>query len=185
MAAIRHDDTAYRRGVVFGFTVAEVVLLLVFCLLLLFVPLLLGENTKSPKPPAGPPPYVELPGRAPGAVEGGPELGEQAPATDAPRERALLLRPKRRPSLTIHPWAIPPRRTIRLPRPLRCPRGGSGSLPMEQTKIRHRTKTTSRGAPVSRRPQPTLRSTHCPLHPYATGSASRPQSVRQWRLTRS
>lgn len=72
MAAIRHDDTAYRRGVVFGFTVAEVVLLLVFCLLLLFVPLLLGENTKDPKPPADPPSYVELPGQAPWAVQGGP-----------------------------------------------------------------------------------------------------------------
>lgn len=41
--SIRADDAAYRRGVVFGFTVAEVVLLLVFCLLLLFVPLVLKD----------------------------------------------------------------------------------------------------------------------------------------------
>lgn len=40
---IASDERAYRRGVVFGFTVAEVVLLLVFCLLLLFMPLMLAE----------------------------------------------------------------------------------------------------------------------------------------------
>jgi hypothetical protein len=62
MAMTRSDDSAYRRGVVFGFTVAEVVLLLVFCLLLLFVPLLLGENSKTPTRPTPDAPYVELPG---------------------------------------------------------------------------------------------------------------------------
>jgi len=44
--SIRHDGQAYRRGVVFGFTVAEIVLLLVFCLLLLFMPVLLSEAAK-------------------------------------------------------------------------------------------------------------------------------------------
>ncbi len=66
MAAISQDDRAYRRGVVFGFTVAEVVLLLVFCLLLLFMPLLLGENTKAAKRPDSPV-YVALP---PSTTEG-------------------------------------------------------------------------------------------------------------------
>lgn len=51
MATISQDDRAYRRGVVFGFTVAEVVLLLVFCLLLLFVPLLL-DGAPATKPHA-------------------------------------------------------------------------------------------------------------------------------------
>lgn len=45
--SIGQDRQAYRRGVVFGFTVAEVVLLLVFCLLLLFMPLILAEAPKS------------------------------------------------------------------------------------------------------------------------------------------
>ncbi|SKA41359.1 hypothetical protein SAMN02745126_06497 [Enhydrobacter aerosaccus] len=44
--SIRLDGQAYRRGVVFGFTVAEVVLLLVFCLLLLFMPVLLSETSR-------------------------------------------------------------------------------------------------------------------------------------------
>jgi flagellar motor protein MotB len=61
MAMIRSDDRAYRRGVVFGFTVAEVVLLLVFCLLLLFVPFLLGENDKRTRRPPADASYVELP----------------------------------------------------------------------------------------------------------------------------
>lgn len=61
MAAIRQDDRAYRRGVVFGFTVAEIVLLLVFCLLLLFVPLLLGENTKKRPSHSSDAIYVEAP----------------------------------------------------------------------------------------------------------------------------
>jgi flagellar motor protein MotB len=76
MATIQQDDKAYRRGVVFGFTVAEVVLLLVFCLLLLFVPLLLGETSMIPKPPAVPPPYVEVPGAVAGGI-GSPNLGGQ------------------------------------------------------------------------------------------------------------
>jgi len=62
MAEIRQDDRAYRRGVVFGFTVAEIVLLLVFCLLLLFVPLLLNENAKTPSRSASSAPFVVLPG---------------------------------------------------------------------------------------------------------------------------
>lgn len=44
---IASDERAYRRGVVFGFTVAEVVLLLVFCLLLLFMPLMLAEAERA------------------------------------------------------------------------------------------------------------------------------------------
>ncbi len=85
MAAIRHDDRAYRRGVVFGFTVAEVVLLLVFCLLLLFVPLLLGENTKASKSPKGSPLHVQLPGPGPGALDGsiGSAKPSQLPAPPA------------------------------------------------------------------------------------------------------
>jgi flagellar motor protein MotB len=70
VTAIRHDDRAYRRGVVFGFTVAEVVLLLVFCLLLLFVPLLLGEASKAPSNPTVTPPYIELPRPAPQPEDG-------------------------------------------------------------------------------------------------------------------
>jgi hypothetical protein len=45
--SITNDDRAYRRGIVLGFTVAEIVLLLVFCLLLLFVPILLTDAAQS------------------------------------------------------------------------------------------------------------------------------------------
>jgi flagellar motor protein MotB len=90
MAAIRQDDRAYRRGVVFGFTVAEIVLLLVFCLLLLFVPLLLDDSTKAPKSSAGSTTYVELPGpsadRTGGAAEraiGSPEAAQLAKELNA------------------------------------------------------------------------------------------------------
>jgi outer membrane protein OmpA-like peptidoglycan-associated protein len=48
--SINQDAQAYRRGVVFGFTVAEIVLLLVFCLLLLFMPLILAEPPKVATP---------------------------------------------------------------------------------------------------------------------------------------
>jgi outer membrane protein OmpA-like peptidoglycan-associated protein len=51
---INQDAQAYRRGVVFGFTVAEVVLLLVFCLLLLFMPLILSEAPNVGTPPGKP-----------------------------------------------------------------------------------------------------------------------------------
>lgn len=81
MAAIQSDDRAYRRGVVFGFTVAEVVLLLVFCLLLLFVPLLLGERAKTP---TGTPPYIALPSPAPWPVEGGTTAADRAKQPAAP-----------------------------------------------------------------------------------------------------
>jgi flagellar motor protein MotB len=74
MAMIRSDDRAYRRGVVFGFTVAEVVLLLVFCLLLLFVPFLLGENDKRTRRPTADASYVELPG-SPGSSLGWRDAG--------------------------------------------------------------------------------------------------------------
>lgn len=52
---IRADDRSYRRGIVLGFTVAEVVLLLVFCLLLLFVPLLLSDAAQTRRPDADKP----------------------------------------------------------------------------------------------------------------------------------
>jgi len=74
MTIIRSDDRAYRRGVVFGFTVAEVVLLLVFCLLLLFVPFLLGEIDTKTRRPTADTSYVELPG-SPGSSLGPRNVG--------------------------------------------------------------------------------------------------------------
>lgn len=73
--SIRHDGQAYRRGVVFGFTVAEVVLLLVFCLLLLFMPVLLSDaSKKSPAGPANPktPPVASTRPASPGSTDGKP-----------------------------------------------------------------------------------------------------------------
>jgi hypothetical protein len=46
------DNAGYRRGVVLGFTVAEVVLLFVFCLLLLLAPTVAVENADSLESPA-------------------------------------------------------------------------------------------------------------------------------------
>jgi hypothetical protein len=43
------DTAGYRRGVVLGFTVAEVVLLFVFCLLLLLAPTVATENADAPE----------------------------------------------------------------------------------------------------------------------------------------
>lgn len=45
------DTAGYRRGVVLGFTVAEVVLLFVFCLLLLLAPTVATENVEAPELP--------------------------------------------------------------------------------------------------------------------------------------
>lgn len=88
MAAIRHDDIAYRRGVVFGFTVAEIVLLLVFCLLLLFIPLLLGETAQAPKTGA---PYVQLPAlpESPAAQRPGPSSRDPTADTKQSAETPL------------------------------------------------------------------------------------------------
>lgn len=97
MAAIRHDDRAYRRGVVFGFTVAEVVLLLVFCLLLLFVPLLLGEASKAPRKHAASDPYVALPRSVPGARGGGIDTATP------PRQPAPPKKPTAAPDTSMKP----------------------------------------------------------------------------------
>jgi flagellar motor protein MotB len=51
----KSETAGYRRGVVLGFTVAEVVLLFVFCLLLLLAPTIeVLEATTKPSPPAQP-----------------------------------------------------------------------------------------------------------------------------------
>lgn len=89
MAAISQDDRAYRRGVVFGFTVAEVVLLLVFCLLLLFVPMLLDNPANKPVGPT----YTPVP--APPAVGGNISTGASSPkAVPAPGDPAAYKDPK-------------------------------------------------------------------------------------------
>lgn len=86
MAAISQDDRAYRRGVVFGFTVAEVVLLLVFCLLLLFVPLLLEDspasNRHSPiyKPVPAPPSDVGSNASSPRSMPKADQAASKEPA---------------------------------------------------------------------------------------------------------
>lgn len=82
MAAISQEDRAYRRGVVFGFTVAEVVLLLVFCLLLLFMPLLLGEKSKPLAKIADSSIYLKVPelGALSVAGKSGPAIPAQSPA---------------------------------------------------------------------------------------------------------
>jgi outer membrane protein OmpA-like peptidoglycan-associated protein len=56
----KSETAGYRRGVVLGFTVAEVVLLFVFCLLLLLAPTIeVLEATTRPPPPSAPPPTAE------------------------------------------------------------------------------------------------------------------------------
>jgi outer membrane protein OmpA-like peptidoglycan-associated protein len=93
MAAISQDDRAYRRGVVFGFTVAEVVLLLVFCLLLLFVPLLLDDSPVN-KPPS--PTFMPVPSTS---VAGGGSGGSSQDGTRRPGDSA----PNKEPADKSHP----------------------------------------------------------------------------------
>ena len=101
---IRTDDGAYRRGVVFGFTVAEIVLLLVFCLLLLFMPLMLAEGGKA-KPRDAAPDKVSL---AKGLFLGanGALLGSNGLPLDAAR-RAAIERALADPSSTSDASAAP------------------------------------------------------------------------------
>ncbi|MBX9943787.1 MAG: hypothetical protein K2Y40_06880 [Reyranella sp.] len=107
MAAIRQDDRAYRRGVVFGFTVAEIVLLLVFCLLLLFVPLLLVENTKTPK---GSVLHVKLPEQAAPSLDGAVDLrigAAKAAQRPSPSSKDPTADPKQAAKLTDTPLGDP------------------------------------------------------------------------------
>ncbi len=142
MVMTRSDDSAYRRGVVFGFTVAEVVLLLVFCLLRLFVPLLLGENAKTPaatnarytiRRVAG------LIGFMPGGAERQDRLGE-APPPPVPPAKDATASPSQAATPDNPPYkrSFPGKQRVS-PHAKPLPDGwGSGLRPMGRTKIRHR-----------------------------------------------
>ena len=148
----------------------------------LFVPLLLGEITKTPKKPGQHCHMASLP--VPGARDGGgastwrPVQPAPPGATTGSSENARSQRIRRWAILAGEHFAAQadplPEGWIRV-----APNATEPEYDTEHKPTR-RAAQDSLAAPL-----PTPRSRRCPLRPYATGSASRPPTARQWRPTRS